>query len=195
MPAAVQRSTICPSRQRVTLQLVVRAMEIIDSPGLGEAGSGNRRLPLAEPESQPAAHSLARSSSSRPNSASSPGNHPGEGVQRVGDPFLVGHNRNSLERRMMLDQGPEAQLEVLDQAAGPEALVVWSHDLDDSDIAGFQEFLHGRLELAQVVTAEAADTRMPVTPSGMSGSTSIIDSPSSSVSDSRRSFVAIQYGF
>jgi len=73
MPAAVQRSTICPSRQRVTLQLVVRAMEIIDSPGLGEAGSGNRGLPFAEPESQPAAHSLAPSSSSRPNSASSPG--------------------------------------------------------------------------------------------------------------------------
>jgi hypothetical protein len=33
MPAAVQRSTICPSRQRVTLRLVVRAMEIIDSSG------------------------------------------------------------------------------------------------------------------------------------------------------------------
>src|SRR3954452_23630743 len=33
MPAAVQRSTICPSRQRVTLRLVVRAMEIIDSTG------------------------------------------------------------------------------------------------------------------------------------------------------------------
>src|SRR6266545_3449143 len=33
MPAAVQRSTICPSRQRVTLRLVVRAMEIIDSIG------------------------------------------------------------------------------------------------------------------------------------------------------------------
>jgi hypothetical protein len=31
MPAAVQRSTICPSRQRVTLRLVARAMEIIDS--------------------------------------------------------------------------------------------------------------------------------------------------------------------
>jgi hypothetical protein len=57
---------------------------------------------------------------------------------------------------MMLDQGTEAQLQVLDQAAGPEALVVWSHHLDDSDLAGFQEFLHGRLELAQVVTAQAA---------------------------------------
>src|SRR5258705_4138970 len=34
MPAAVQRNTICPSRQRVTLRLVVRAMEIIDSIGL-----------------------------------------------------------------------------------------------------------------------------------------------------------------
>ena len=34
MPAAVQRSTICPSRQRVTLRLVARAMEIIDSTGL-----------------------------------------------------------------------------------------------------------------------------------------------------------------
>jgi hypothetical protein len=31
MPAAVQRSTICPSRQRVTLRLVVRAIEITDS--------------------------------------------------------------------------------------------------------------------------------------------------------------------
>ena len=39
----------------------------------GEAGSGNRGLRLAEPESQPAAHSLARSSSSRPKMASSPG--------------------------------------------------------------------------------------------------------------------------
>ena len=34
IPAAVQRSTICPSRQRVTLRLVVRAIEIIDSTGL-----------------------------------------------------------------------------------------------------------------------------------------------------------------
>ena len=34
MPAAVQRSTICPSRQRVTFRLVVRAIEIIDSIGL-----------------------------------------------------------------------------------------------------------------------------------------------------------------
>ena len=34
MPAAVQRSTICPSRQRVTLRLVVRAIEITDSTGL-----------------------------------------------------------------------------------------------------------------------------------------------------------------
>ena len=33
MPAAVQRSTMCPSRQRVTLRLVARAMEIIDSTG------------------------------------------------------------------------------------------------------------------------------------------------------------------
>jgi pyruvate dehydrogenase complex dehydrogenase (E1) component len=57
---------------------------------------------------------------------------------------------------MMLDQRTKAQLQVLDQAAGPEALVVWSNDLDDSDLAGFQEFLHGGLELAQVVTAQAA---------------------------------------
>ena len=34
MPAAVQRNTICPSRQRVTLRLAVRAIEIIDSIGL-----------------------------------------------------------------------------------------------------------------------------------------------------------------
>ena len=34
MPAAVQRSTICPSRQRVRLRFVARAMEIIDSIGL-----------------------------------------------------------------------------------------------------------------------------------------------------------------
>jgi hypothetical protein len=34
MPAAVQRSTICTSGQRVTLRLVVRAMAIIDSTGL-----------------------------------------------------------------------------------------------------------------------------------------------------------------
>src|SRR5687768_8435342 len=33
MPAAVQRSTICPSRQRVTSRLVARAIEIIDSIG------------------------------------------------------------------------------------------------------------------------------------------------------------------
>src|SRR6201993_445702 len=33
MPAAVQRSTIWPSRQRVTLRLVVRAIEITDSTG------------------------------------------------------------------------------------------------------------------------------------------------------------------
>jgi hypothetical protein len=30
----------------------------------------------------------------------------------VGDPVHVGHNRNSRERRMMLDQGTEAQLQV-----------------------------------------------------------------------------------
>src|ERR1700741_1019760 len=34
IPAAVQRSTICPSRQRVTLRLVALATEIIDSTGL-----------------------------------------------------------------------------------------------------------------------------------------------------------------
>jgi hypothetical protein len=34
MPAAVQRSTICPSRRRVTLRLVLRAIEIIDLIGL-----------------------------------------------------------------------------------------------------------------------------------------------------------------
>jgi hypothetical protein len=34
MPAAFQRSTIWPSRQRVTLRLVARAIEIIDSMGL-----------------------------------------------------------------------------------------------------------------------------------------------------------------
>jgi hypothetical protein len=40
MPAAVQRSTIWPSRQRVTLRLVVRAMEIIDSErALGDTGA------------------------------------------------------------------------------------------------------------------------------------------------------------
>ena len=33
MPAAVQRSTIYPSSQRVTLRLVERAIEIIDSTG------------------------------------------------------------------------------------------------------------------------------------------------------------------
>ena len=38
MPAAVQRSTICPLRQRVTLRLVVRVMEIIDSTGFDKAG-------------------------------------------------------------------------------------------------------------------------------------------------------------
>jgi len=41
------------------------------------------------------------------------GDHPGEGVQRMGDPVLVGHDRNSLECRMMLDQCTEAQLQVL----------------------------------------------------------------------------------
>jgi hypothetical protein len=35
MPAAVQLSTVCPSRQRVTLRFVVRAVGIIDSIGLG----------------------------------------------------------------------------------------------------------------------------------------------------------------
>jgi hypothetical protein len=34
MGVSVQRGTICPSRQRVTLRLVARAMEIIDSTGL-----------------------------------------------------------------------------------------------------------------------------------------------------------------
>jgi hypothetical protein len=37
MAAAVQRSTICPSRQWVTLRFVVRAIEIIDSIGLERA--------------------------------------------------------------------------------------------------------------------------------------------------------------
>ena len=48
MPAAVQRSTICPSRQRVTLRLVVRAMEIIDSIGL----RGGQRLGQAAVDAQ-----------------------------------------------------------------------------------------------------------------------------------------------
>ena len=34
MPVGVQRSTICPSRHRVSLRLVALAMEIIDSMGL-----------------------------------------------------------------------------------------------------------------------------------------------------------------
>jgi hypothetical protein len=37
------------------------------------------------------------------------GDHPREGVQRVGDPVLVGHDCNSLERRTMLNQGTKAQ--------------------------------------------------------------------------------------
>jgi hypothetical protein len=57
---------------------------------------------------------------------------------------------------MMVDQGTEAEFEVLDQAAGPEALVVWPHNLDDSDLVPFQEFLHGWLELSQVLTAQSA---------------------------------------
>lgn len=37
---------------------------------------------------------------------------------------------------MMLEESPEAQLEVLDQPAGPEALVIGGDDLHDPDRAG-----------------------------------------------------------
>ena len=68
MPAAVQPSTICPSRQRVTLRLVVRAIEIIDSMGFtggerfgqaavdAEAGDGEH---LLQPFAQRPAATLA----------------------------------------------------------------------------------------------------------------------------------------
>jgi hypothetical protein len=57
---------------------------------------------------------------------------------------------------MMLEDSAEAQLEVLDQPAGPEALVIGGDDLDDPDLAGFQQVRHGRLELTQVVTTQPA---------------------------------------
>src|SRR6185437_12497567 len=50
----------------------------------------------------------------------------------------------------------KAHLQVLDQPAGPEALVIGRDDLHDTDLARFQLFFHGRLELAQVVTKQAA---------------------------------------
>ena len=48
------------------------------------------------------------------------GDHPGEGVQRVGDPVLVGYDRNSLERRMMLDQGTRPSLRSSIRPPGPK---------------------------------------------------------------------------
>src|SRR6476619_2031477 len=49
MPAAVQRNTICPSRQRVTLRLVALTMEIIDSMGLDVVSVLARRPSRAQP--------------------------------------------------------------------------------------------------------------------------------------------------
>ena len=64
--------------------------------------------PLAKPESQSAAHSIGPLELVEAEQGELAGDHPGEGVQRVGDPVLVGHYRNSLERRMVPDQGTKA---------------------------------------------------------------------------------------
>ena len=77
-------------------------------------------------------------------------------MQRMGDPFPVGYDGDPLEGRMMVQESAEAQLEVLGQAARTEALVIGRDHLDDPDLAGLEQLLHGRLELAQVVATQPA---------------------------------------
>src|SRR6185312_17115122 len=57
---------------------------------------------------------------------------------------------------MMLEECPEAQLQVLDQPTGSETLVVGRDDLDDPDLAGLEHILHVRLERTQVITTHSA---------------------------------------
>jgi hypothetical protein len=102
------------------------------------------------------------------------GDHPRQGMQRMGDPFLVGHDRDSLERRMMLKECTETQLQVLDQPAGPEALIIGLDNLDDPDLAALQQPSMAGLNSRRSSPRSRPDTRMPVTPSGMPDSTSII---------------------
>src|SRR5271166_3213835 len=84
-----------------------------------------------------------------------PGEHPRNRMQRVGDPFLVGHDRDSLEGRRML-QDAETQLQVLDEPAGPEALVIVCDDLHDPDVAAFEQLLDVRLERAKLLAGQPA---------------------------------------
>src|SRR5271166_1667956 len=84
------------------------------------------------------------------------GDHPRQRMQHMDGPFLIGHYRDSLKGRMMMEQSAQAQLEVLDQPAGAEALVIGRDDLHDPDLVGVHHALHGRLELAQVVATQPA---------------------------------------
>jgi hypothetical protein len=57
---------------------------------------------------------------------------------------------------MMLEESAEAQRQVLDQAAGAEALVIGRDDLHDPDLTGLEQLLHGGRELAHVLTKQSA---------------------------------------
>lgn len=89
------------------------------------------------------------------------GNHPRQRLQGVDGPLLVGDHGNTLERRMVTYQRLETQFEVLRQPAGAEALIRGRDDLDDAHLAALQHFLHGRLEVAQVLAAGPAGYREP----------------------------------
>jgi hypothetical protein len=75
---------------------------------------------------------------------------------------------------MMWPDGGEGQLQILEQSAGPEALIVRRDEFDDPDLVGIHHLLDGGLDLAISSPPSRPDTRTPVTPSGISGSSSIM---------------------
>ena len=74
----------------------------------------------------------------------------------------------------MAEEGPESYLQVLGQPAGSESLVIGSDDLHNPDLAGSQHLLHEWFQLGTPSPSTRPETRMPVTPFGMSVNTSIM---------------------
>lgn len=84
------------------------------------------------------------------------GDHPGDRVQGVDNPVLVGHHREALERRMVFEQRPEADLQVRGQSAPSEAFVAGADHLDDPDLPVPQHRLQGGGELLEVVAGQSS---------------------------------------
>lgn len=79
----------------------------------------------------------------------------------------------------MLEEHPQAQLQVFGESAGPKALVVVCNDLDDPQLIAVQCLFMVDVNSRSSLPANLPDTRNPTTPSGTSDSTSIMASPRS----------------